>query len=67
MISFLNSSVKKQIEELENNIQLLLNRPFFTNGTYNNTGKIELELTTGTYLFWIVTSGRWTNSFSSFS
>lgn len=57
MINFLNFDIKKQIEQLQNNTQLLSNRPFFTNSTYNNTGKIELELTTGTYLFWIVSSG----------
>ena len=65
MINFMNSS--KKIKELEAQLQTLKNKPFFTNGRYNNTGKIELELTTGTYLFWIVTSGRWTNSFFSFS
>lgn len=46
-----NENDFKRLEQKYNSIKK------FTDSTYVNQGKIELELTTGTYLFWIATSG----------
>lgn len=60
-------SCKQEKEKFDSLEQKYNNIKKFTDSKYVNTGKIELELTPGTYLFWIATSGRWTNSFYSFS